>query len=340
MAKANKKTPLAAPNYHWPILGHQSIKKYLAATLQKKTLTHAYLFYGQSHVGKYSVAIHFVASLFCKTNSGRPCWQCPTCKQILQQTHPDIYHISPEPDKKSISIEQIRKLQHSISLHSFLMNYKAIIIEEADNLTEEASNALLKTLEEPTEKTVIILIANFQESLPLTIRSRCQRIFFNILPTFQIENWLISRGVTASRARAIARYSNGKPGIAIQLASNLTPFEERKLHLDLLMHFFENKYINTLHYISDFIKNYTDNTNRATQDLLDSWIYLLRDALLIKISKQLTLNIPLHSILVTLSEKYSSNRLLKSINSIQASREYLDHFIKPQFVLEHLALTL
>ncbi|HHZ16302.1 MAG TPA: DNA polymerase III subunit delta' [Clostridia bacterium] len=152
----------------------------LKAAFAAGRISHAYLFYGHKGGGKYQTAVAFTQLLFCKRpQEGEPCGSCPECQKIAAGNHPDVLVIS--PDGLSIKIEQIRALQERFYYQSYEGNYKVIIIRQADLLTEQAANSLLKVLEEPPEKTVFILLAEALFKLPITIQSRCQPVPFAYL---------------------------------------------------------------------------------------------------------------------------------------------------------------
>src|SRR3989344_1191746 len=166
----------------WPIVGHSHIVSYLQNSLNNLKLAHAYLFVGLDHVGKAAVAGYFINSLVCQNLEVEalavPCGECQSCRQALSGNHPDVYWLARELNektdklKKNISIEQVRQLQNKLSLRSFLNSYKIAVVSEAQTLSAEAANSLLKTLEEPSARTVLILLAENLARLPQTIVSR------------------------------------------------------------------------------------------------------------------------------------------------------------------------
>lgn len=184
------------------IIGHKNITSFLEKSVKNGEISHAYLFYGPSHLGKKAVASHFAEVIL-----GRPI-----------ANHPDVYLVGRERDEKesklakNISIEQIRELERKLSLSSFLNSYKIGIIEEAETMSEEAANSLLKTLEEPTPKTVIILLSTSTSALPATIVSRCQTLKFLPVAKEKIYDHLLNLGAGRDEARDLSGISFGKPG--------------------------------------------------------------------------------------------------------------------------------
>ncbi len=164
---------------------------YLYQRHQTDRLAHALLFTGQAGLGKALFAQHFAKTLLCKpaVNSGTACHHCRDCLLVQADTHPDLAYIVPEKAGKGIKIEQVRHIIQQ-SNHTTQSAYKVIIINPAESLLVAASNALLKSLEEPTERTLFILITDKPGLLLPTIRSRCQFIRFYAPPTSVGKHWL------------------------------------------------------------------------------------------------------------------------------------------------------
>lgn len=184
--------------------------------LRTGRIAHAYMFYGPSGVGKKKAALLFAQGLNClRTEHNDPCGICQSCSKIAAGNHPDITTIFTEGN--SIKITQIRGLQEKAFFKCYEGNYKVIIIDEADKLTIEAANSLLKILEEPPEQTVFILLAEDMGKLPKTIISRCQPIPFLPLETKDIQNILIELGMNSNFPLGLAYGSVGK---AIEIQKN------------------------------------------------------------------------------------------------------------------------
>jgi len=194
----------------------EHILNYLKKSIEKNRISHAYLFEGTSllvdgrnYSDKKEVALWFAKKLEHSNNQDeakiiQEC-KCRSCQDIEKNQHPDVIMISPIEEEelpdlpegkrnkkvKKISINQIRSLKKHLNLSSFNSPYKIAIIDPAEKMTSQAINALLKTLEEPTSKTVLILIANISSSLPDTIISRCEKIKFRSIPLDKISSSFI-----------------------------------------------------------------------------------------------------------------------------------------------------
>lgn len=154
----------------------------LSGAFKKERVASAYLFYGPEGSGKKLAALQFAKTLICK-NAG--CENCIDCKRIESMSHPDLFFLgagadkkTPEKEKNSIGIDEIRELQRNVCLKSFESDFKVCVIDQCERMTENASNSFLKLLEEPPEKTIFILISASIQALPLTIISRCQPVRF------------------------------------------------------------------------------------------------------------------------------------------------------------------
>ncbi|MFZ3136643.1 MAG: DNA polymerase III subunit delta' [Thermodesulfovibrionales bacterium] len=167
------------------IIGQDRAINILLKTVQRGRLPSSYLFAGESGTGKKLAAINLAKAINCLTASNRnaedidACDECPSCRKIDSGIHPDFLLISPEGGL--IRIEEIRAIDDLLSLKAFEGIYKVVVVDDADMMNQSAANAFLKTLEEPPENNLIILISSNPDRLPDTIRSRCSRINFTPL---------------------------------------------------------------------------------------------------------------------------------------------------------------
>ena len=200
------------------ILAQDHIIDHFNKAIKTDHLSHAYIFTGQEGVGKALFAKEFAKALNCKNNDNDSCNSCTNCNRIEMLNHPDVFWIEREEKAKFIKIENIRNLQNSVRLSPLESDYKIFIIKEADRMNEEASNCLLKTLEEPSPNTIIILIANSVAPIKDTIRSRCQIIRFQPIPSHIIEGQLTDKsGADANKIGWISRFCNGSLANALHL---------------------------------------------------------------------------------------------------------------------------
>ncbi|MBN1675409.1 MAG: hypothetical protein JXR37_30490 [Kiritimatiellae bacterium] len=147
-------------------------------SLEADRLGHAYILVGDPRGEGRELAEDILQLLFCAA-PGKPCGQCRPCVQAAQRTHPDLLWLEPRKKSRTILIEQIRALEHRMLATSFMGGWKACVLESADRMGQEASNAFLKTLEEPAGRSMFLLLTDSPQSLLATITSRCQRVLIS-----------------------------------------------------------------------------------------------------------------------------------------------------------------
>ena len=178
----------------------------LVARAANNTLGHAYLFCGREGLGKFIFAESFAHGLLCEVRppDGHACGTCRGCRLNASGNHPDLKLISPEEDRKSIVIDQIRELIEFFTLKAHYHGRKIGIVRPADTMNTAAANALLKILEEPPATALLILVANRPAHLPATVLSRCQRISFPMPPWDVREQWLADQLAARQQATKTA----------------------------------------------------------------------------------------------------------------------------------------
>lgn len=187
-----------------------------------KRLPHALLLAGPYGIGLKEFADIMSISLFCRSplENYMPCGTCRSCELFVSGNHPDIYRIEPEEDGKQIKVDQIRDLIEFINLKSQYEGYKVTVITPADKMNRSAANTLLKTLEEPPEFSLLILLSHRPSLLPVTIRSRCQQIWFNPVYDQTAFNWLEQKLENATQADELLKMAGGAPLAALELMKN------------------------------------------------------------------------------------------------------------------------
>ncbi len=169
-------------------LGNEKIKEILTHTIETQNILHSYLFIGIEGIGKKLFAQEFAKKILCLASSPKED-SCKSCIEFTNQNHPDFMQIEPE-EGKTIKIEQIRYMQQKILEKPIISTKKVYIVNDCDKMTKEAQNCLLKTLEEPPEYAVLLLITNNESKLLNTIKSRCIKMAFQPISEETIQKWL------------------------------------------------------------------------------------------------------------------------------------------------------
>lgn len=202
--------------YPWQLTDYKSL---LQPHLQGR-LSHALILTGLKGIGKRHLANILSLRLLCESplENGFACGQCHSCSMLESGSHPDSYIVQPEEKSEVIKIEQIRELTAKIILASHSGQYKVVIIDPADKMTIAAANSLLKTLEEPPDKTLFLLITSDVSRLPVTIRSRCQQINIPTPDPLLAESWLAEKQASSVPAAILLSLVSGAPLAALSLS--------------------------------------------------------------------------------------------------------------------------
>lgn len=198
-------------------MGHESAIRMLDRLVRQDAIPHALLLTGAAGIGKTTLALAIARALNCE-GEDVPCGTCVHCRQIDGGTHPDVTVIESADGKDSIAIQQIRLLRDAASLRAFQGRMKVFVIPRAEELTAQAADALLKTLEDPQPGVTLILTALDEEGLPATVVSRCRVIHLLPVATQEIAAELGRRGTPVPDADRIARLARGSVGWALQAA--------------------------------------------------------------------------------------------------------------------------
>ncbi len=262
------------------IIGHEGIIKHLQNAISAEKVSHAYIFNGEEGMGKKSLALAFAKTLQCMENKGQPCKGCKSCMQSDSGNHPDVLWITHE--KTSIGVDDIRtQVNADIQVMPYQSPYKIYIIDSADKMTENAQNALLKTIEEPPEYAIILLLAcNIQSLLP-TILSRCVVLDLKPIDKVLIKEHLMNKlQIPDYVAEIAADFSGGNVGKAIKYASS-DDFESKKEDIFHILRYIDDMELDE---VISGIKTMTENKS-SVNDYIDLMMLWFRDVLMLKATK-------------------------------------------------------
>lgn len=203
------------------IIGHQQIIEHLQNAISMHKVSHAYIFNGPDRSGKMLLADSFAMALQCEQQGTEGCMTCHSCKQVLSGNQPDIIYLHHEKPN-TISVDDIRRqINNDIDIKPYSSPYKIYIINEAEKMSQQAQNALLKTIEEPPAYAIILLLTSNADSFLPTILSRCITLDIKPVPDSDIRAFLMEKyQVPDYKADMCTAFAQGTVGKAIQLASS------------------------------------------------------------------------------------------------------------------------
>ena len=222
------------------IYGNEKTKERLSSVIRGRTLSHAYILCGEKGSGRHTLALSVVASLNCEMQGSKPvpCMKCNTCRRIFAGQFTDVKVLSMQGAKSSIGVDEVRVIREDMFLSATESAYKAYIFEDADKLTVQAQNALLKVLEEPLNNVIIFLLCERRDKLLITIRSRAPMITMDYLPVEVIDKYLMAHSEEARVRRAkdadgyadALRRADGRIGRALLLLNEESMEAYRTMH--------------------------------------------------------------------------------------------------------------
>ncbi len=204
------------------ILGNERNKEILKKTIELSQISHSYIFWGTEGIGKKLIAMEFAKKILCLNEKKENC-NCKSCIEFNSNNNPDFSLIGANDEK--IKIEQIREMQRKIAEKPIISDKKVYIINDADKMTTEAQNCLLKTLEEPPEYITIILICPNENNLLSTIKSRCTRIYFEPIEIKNVKKYIIDNHIAENVNEEVLELSQGSIGKALKILEHQGLYE-------------------------------------------------------------------------------------------------------------------
>ena len=321
------------------ILGQDSAVSFLAGRVKSGRLANAYLFHGPGGVGKRLAAVCFAKAINClsrdtandRADSSDPadgCGICPACKKIEAMNHPDVRVVSSGSDGSSVKIDDVRAVIADIGLKPYEARMKVYIIDGADNLTEEAANALLKTIEEPAGDSLLVLISESPRRLLPTVRSRCQNVRFFPMGANIVKDILVGRhGIDADIAHILAGITCGSPGEALKLKDD-DLFDRRERVIKAL----SSGALPELEF---------DKRSRSElRALLNIMMIWYRDILVTKAGNSNIVNIDKEDLVRAEAKRHGFIRLNNAITKIISTQIYLEQNANPRIAIAALGTSI
>ena len=246
------------------LVGNENNKYILKETITKGNILHSYMFFGTEGIGKKLFALEFAKMILCENQKNSPCEKCKSCIEFNSNNNPDFFFI--EPDGNSIKINQIRNMQKGILEKPIISSKKVYIINNAETMTKEAQNSLLKTLEEPQEYVVIILIVSDENSMLPTIKSRCTKIFFEKISDENLKTYIKEKIGDVHFEESMIKLSEGSIGKCIEISKKQEILKKIEDFINNIENMDEVQIINASSYF---------NENKEDINLILDYIYIL-----------------------------------------------------------------
>ncbi len=329
----------------WQTVGHDKAIRTLNRSLEAGRLAHSYLITGPSKIGKRTLALDIARAANCVSDS-RPCGECRQCQRVTSGLHPDLRVIGLEEARPGrlrtqISIDQVREIQRNTSLLPYEGHSRVFIFESGERLSGEAANSLLKTLEEPPDRVIIIIVASDANAVLPTILSRCRRIDLRTIPPGMIADFLVEeRSVGRERAEEIAGLSGGRIGWAIEAADDPAIITRISETLDLIEATVKGSLAERFDYSESLSRRFSADRQGVFAEL-DLWQSWWRDVLLIGQSKpELVVNSSRKETLTSVADENSIEAISESLKAIRRTAFLLDRNVAPRLALESMMMKL
>ena len=320
------------------IIGHDKVKDHLRKAIEYHKISHAYILSGEEGMGKKTLADAFAMTLLCERSDKEPCMQCHACKQMMSGNHPDVFRVTHEKPG-SIGVDDIRtQINDTIYIKPYSSSYKIYLVDEAEKMTPQAQNALLKTIEEPPAYAVILLMTTNQELFLPTILSRCIQLKLRPLKDTQVSDYLKeTMGVPEEKADVFAAFARGNLGKAIHLASS----EEFGLLYRQILNLLKNLKEMDISMLLDSIKKLQED-QLDLHECLDFMQLWYRDILMFKVTKDINTLIfkEEYAKVSSLCQKSSYEGLELILNAIEKAKTRLDANVNADLALELMLLTM
>ena len=331
----------------WNTIGHDKAINVLRRSIDQGRMSHVYLLVGPRHVGKMTLALDLARAANCLQDE-KPCGECVQCDRITRGLHADVRLVgvgSGETGngrgKVNIGIGQVREIQREANLKPFEGRCRVFIFDGSEHLSGEAANSLLKTLEEPPNQVLLVLLASHREALLSTISSRCQTLELRPVPQPLIVSYLETRyRVDSVTANEIARLSDGRPGWAIEAA--IQPEMRQKIteKLNDIEEVVGGSLEERFAYAAGLASAFGRDRDLARQELT-LWLEWWRDVMLIKEDAlQSVKHLSRTEKLKAVADSLSSAQVVRTINAVRETIDLLESNVNSRLALEHLMLSL
>ena len=327
----------------WDVWGHEWAEALLKKHIENGVTRHAYMFTGAPGIGRRTLALAFTRALYCENPPapGEFCGSCRNCRQLAKLQHTDLVIGQAAAPGETLKIDTVRDIQHSLNMQPYAAPWRTALFLRFEEANVNAQNALLKTLEEPPERSKLLLTASNENALLPTISSRCEVIRLRpmALPALA-EKLTETRGLTPEAAKRVAHLSGGRAGYALNLSEDT---EEMARIVGLASDGLELLTSDTLQRF-DYALPFKDIRKRPVlRETLQVWQSLFRDLLLLSSAENTDEELPLSFLDLSdemreLAGKASPEVFRKTLSEVNRMIGYLNANVNLQLLLENLLL--
>ena len=327
----------------WNILGHETAIQFLQIHSQPENVRHAYLITGAEGVGRETLALAFVKALNCinPPSKGDFCGVCQPCRQIEAQTFPDLAILRVAEGARELKIEQIRAMQQSLALAPYQSKYRVVLIPDFQRATLGASNALLKSLEEPPARAIIILTADARESLLETIASRCELVRLRPMRISDLAKALQEKhALSEVESHKLAQLAGGRVGTAMRYLRDEDLIEKYHNSLDQLEEILNLNLRDRLKYVEK-LQRAKGQARENYSFLIATWLTFWRDVLICSEGGEVPLvNLEKEDQIQHTAAGLNPQKIASILKRHEEALTMLDQYVNSRLILENLLLDL
>jgi DNA polymerase III subunit delta' len=345
---------------NWGLLGHDWAVDLLRNQVRKGNVEHSYLLAGAPGIGRTTLALRFTQVLNCENppQPGEACFSCNNCIQIEKQQFSDLLVVQSENEGAPLKIENIREAMHWLTLAPYQGKYRVAVFRRFHEANDQSKNALLKTLEEPSQRALLFLVADTPDQLLPTITSRCEILRLRTPSVKDLQEYLLQNGSDPEEAELLAHISAGRPGYALSLKNSPDFLMQREVWLNDLMKLLPANRVKRFAYAEKLSKTRfpkkkgrdteEDDENEVSVELsniprqvLETWGSFWRDVMIAASGSHVPLvNIDQLNTVQALGDRLGFSRAKLIVVDIEKSIDRMDRFVNIRLLLEVLLLKL
>ncbi len=327
----------------WKLLGHETAIQFLQIHSLPEKVRHAYLITGSEGVGRETLALAFVKALNCidPPSKGSFCGECQPCRQIEARAFPDLTILRVAEGSRELKIEQIRAMQQSLALAPYQSNYRVVFIPDFQRATMGASNALLKSLEEPPTRAILILTADARESLLETIASRCEVVRLRPMRISDLVKEMQEKhGLSEIESRKLAQLAGGRVGTAMHYLRDEDLLEKYHNALDQLEEILAMNLRGRLKYVEKLQRS-KGQARETYSFLIATWLTFWRDVLICSEAGEVPLvNLEKEELIRHTAAGLNLQQVAGILQRHEDALTMLDQYVNSRLILENLLLNL